>query len=113
MSIFGDAVKAAKMRKSDINETIRRIQAKTREVDPGSEEFRRLRVDLEQELKNKKLVKEMRFGGVRLDTALCIATVFVLAGFGFALDMDSPKALKIAQFVLNTPLVRGMLKLSA
>ena len=113
MGLFGDVINAAKMRKSDINETIRRIQSKTREVDPGSEEFRRLRVDLEQELKNKKLVKEMRFGGIRLDTALCIATVFVLAGFGFALDLDSPKALKIAQFVLNTPLVRSMLKLSA
>lgn len=113
MAWYHDVAKSAKMRRSDINETIRRIQAKTREVDPGSEEFRRLRVDLEQELKNKKLVKEMRFGGVRLDTALCIATVFVLAGFGFALDMDSPKALKIAQFVLNTPLVRSMLKLSA
>ena len=113
MGMLGCVVKAAKMRKSDINETIRRIQAKTREVDPGSEEFRRLRVDLEQELKNKKLVKDMRFGGIRLDTALCIATVFVIAGFGFALDMDSPKALKIAQFVLNTPLVRSILKLSA
>lgn len=113
MAWFNDVINSAKLRKSDINETIRRIQAKTREVDPGSDEFRRLRVDLEQELKNKKLVKEMRFGGVRLDTALCIATVFVLAGFGFALDMDSPKALKIAQFVLSTPLVRSMLKLSA
>lgn len=113
MQWFDKLVKSAKANKSDINETIRRIQMKTREVDPGSEEFRRLRVDLEQELKNKKLVKEMRFGGVRLDTALCIATVFVLAGFGFALDMDSPKALKIAQFVLQTPLVRSMLKLSA
>ena len=113
MGLVNDMAKAAKLRRSDINETIRRIQMKTREVDPGSEEFRRLRVDLEQELKNKKLVKEMRFGGVRLDTALCIATVFVLAGFGFALDMDSPKALKIAQFVLNTPLVRNMLKLGA
>ena len=110
---FDNLVKSAKTSKSDINETIRRIQDKTKEVDPGSEEFRRLRVDLEQELKNKKLVKEMRFGGIRLDTALCIATVFILAGFGFALDMDSPKALKIAQFVLNTPLVKGMLKLTA
>lgn len=113
MAWFDDVVNSAKMRRSDINETIRRIQAKSATVEPGSEEFRRLRVDLEQELKNKKLVKEMRFGGIRLDTALCIATVFVLAGFGFALDLDSPKAMKIAQFILNTPLVRGMLKLSA
>ena len=66
MAWFGNVFKSARMSRSDIDETIRRIQEKTRDVDPGSEEFRRLRVDLEQELKNKKLVKEMRFGGVRL-----------------------------------------------
>lgn len=112
MAWFGNVFKSARMSRSDIDETIRRIQEKTRDVDPGSEEFRRLRVDLEQELKNKKLVKEMRFGGIRPETALSIAAVFVLAGFGFALDMDSPKALKIAQFILQTPLVRSMLKLT-
>ncbi len=112
MAFYDGILKSVNLNKNDINETIRRIQEKTKEVDPGSEEFRRLRVDLEQELKNKKLVKEMRFGGIRLETALCIAAVFVLAGFGFALDMDSPKALKIAQFVLQTPLVKGLLKLS-
>ena len=97
---------ASKLRRSDISETIRRIQEKTREVDPGSEEFRRLRVDLEQELKNRKLMKEMRFMGVSPDKILMIAVILVIAGFGFALDLDSPKAIKIASFVLKLPICK-------
>lgn len=99
--------KAMKLRKSDINETIRRIQEASKQVEPGSEEFKRLRADLEQELKNKKLCREMRFLGISADKVLMVAVVLVIAGFGFALDMDSPKALKIAQFALKLPILKA------
>ena len=97
---------ARKLKKSDITEVIRRIEAKTRTVEPGSEEFRRLRMDMEQELKNKKLVREMRTFGISLDKILTVAVILVIAGFGFALDLESPKALKIASFVLKLPIVK-------
>lgn len=99
--------KAMKLRKSDINETIRRIQEASKQVEPGSEEFKRLRADLEQELKNKKLCREMRFLGISADKVLMVAVVLAIAGFGFALDMDSPKALKIAQFALKLPILKA------
>ena len=68
---------------------------------PGTEEYRRLRQDYEQELKNKKLVQEMRFLGVPFDKILMVVLILMISGFAFALDMDSPKALKIAQFILG------------
>jgi len=91
------------VKKSDIEETIRRIQAKRNSVDPGTPEFRQLSEDLEQELKNKKLYKEANSFGIKPDTVLIILTVLAVAGFGFALDLDSPKALKIASFILKLP----------
>lgn len=106
MKLIDKWKKARQLNRSDIQETIRRIQERTKEVDPGSEEFRRLRVDLEQELKNKKLMREMRFMGISADKALMVAVILVIAGFGFALDLDSPKALKIASFALKLPICK-------
>jgi len=94
------------VKKCDIEETIRRIQAKRNAAEPGTEEFRRLSVDLEQELKNKKLYKEARSFGIKPDTVLIMLMVLLVAGFGFALDLDSPKALKIASFALKLPGVK-------
>ena len=98
--------KAIKMKKSDIDEVIARIQERTKEVDPGSEEFAKLRKDLEQEYRNKKLVKELRHGGLSADKILMVVTIFVIAGFAFCLDLESPKALKIAQLVLRLPICK-------
>lgn len=106
MKLIDKWKKARQLNRSDIQETIRRIQERTKEVDPGSEEFRRLRVDLEQELKNKKLMREMRFMGISADKALMVAVILLIAGFGFALDLDSPKALKIASFALKLPICK-------
>ena len=92
-----------KLKQKDIDETIGRIKEASAKAEPGSEEFKRLRADLEQELKNKKLYKEMRFLGIAPDKILFALIILVIAGFGFALDLDSPKALKIAQFVLKLP----------
>lgn len=92
-----------KLRRKDIDETIERIKEASAKAEPGSEEFKRLRADLEQELKNKKLYKEMRFLGIAPDKILFALIILIIAGFGFALDLDSPKALKIAQFALKLP----------
>lgn len=93
--------KARELRKYDIDATIRKIQEAREKVEPGSDEFKRLQEAYEQELKNKKLVKEMRYFGFPPDKILMAVIILCIAGFGFALDMDSPKALKIAAFVLN------------
>ena len=106
MKLIDKWKRAQKLKQVDIDEAIWRIQEKTKTVDPGSEEFRRLRQDLEQELKNKKLVKEMRFMGLSADRVLMVATILLIAGFGFALDLDSPKALKIASFALKLPMCK-------
>lgn len=106
MKLIEQWKKARELKRQDIDETIRRIQEASKNADPGSEEFRRLRTDLEQEYKNKKLCKEMKFMGLSPDKILMVAVVLVIAGFGFALDMDSPKALKIASFVLKLPVCK-------
>lgn len=103
-----DKIKLARqLRKKDVDETIRRIQEASAKAKPGSDEFKKLRSDLEQELKNKKLYKEMRFLGISPDKIMMALLILVIAGFGFALDMDSPKALKIASFVLKLPGVKS------
>lgn len=106
MKLIEKIKRARELRRMDIDQTIKRIQEASSKADPGSEEFRRLRTDLEQELKNKKLCKEMRFLGLSADKVLMVAVVLVIAGFGFALDMDSPKALKIASFALKLPICK-------
>lgn len=98
--------KAHQLKKDDIQETIRRIQEASKKVEPGSEEFARLRDDLEQELRNKKLLKETKILGMPADKLLMIAVILVIAGFGFALDLESPKALKIASFALKLPICK-------
>ena len=89
-----------------ITDEIVKLQEKMGAPKPGSEEFARLRKDLEQELKNKKLVKEMKFMGLSADKILMVAVILIIAGFGFALDLESPKALKIAQFALKLPICK-------
>lgn len=95
--------KARQMKKKDIDETIQRIREASEKAKPGSEEFKRLRADLEQELKNKKLYKEMRFAGISPDKIMFALLILVIAGFGFALDLESPKAMKIASFIFKLP----------
>ena len=106
MNLIDKWKRARELRKSDIDQTIKRIQDASLQVDPGSDEFRRLRTDLEQEYKNKKLCKEMRFFGISADKIMMVVTILIIAGFGFALDMDSPKALKIASFALKLPICK-------
>ena len=106
MNFIDKMKKAWKLRKNDIDEVIARIQEETKNVDPGSDEFARLRKDLEQEYRNKKLVKEMKRFGIPADKILMVAAVLVIAGFAFCLDLESPKALKIAQLVLKLPICK-------
>ena len=80
--------------KYDINETLKRIAEKSRTVEPGSEEFRRLRMDYEQELKSKRLTQELALAGVPWTQIIFIGGMLIISGLAFLLDMDSPKALK-------------------
>ena len=91
--------KARELKKYDIDATLRRIQEERAYYDPGSEEFKRLQLAYEQELKNKKLVKEMQYLGFPKDKILLIVGMFILYGFTMALDLDCPAAIKHAQFI--------------
>lgn len=93
--------KSRELKAYDIDATLVRIKEERALAEPGTPEFEALQRAYEQELKNKKLVKEMKFLGFPPDKILMVVVTLVIAGFGFALDMDSPKALKIAQFVLG------------
>lgn len=84
------------VKKSDIEDAIRRIQAKRAGVEPGTEEWQKLSAALEQELKNEKLYKEAHRFGISAETVLLILAAFTITGFGLMLDLESPKALKIA-----------------
>lgn len=106
MKLIDKWKRTKELNKSDIQETIERIKKASETVDPGSEEFRRLRTDMEQELKNKKLLKDTKFMGLSMDKVLMVAVILVIAGFGFALDLESPKAMKIASFVLKLPICK-------
>ena len=90
--------------KSNSDLVIKRIQEKTNMYEPGTEEFRRCREDYEQEMKNKKLEKENKRSGV--DPKVVIGAVSTVLTTGVAvlalcLDQESPKALKLADFVLK------------
>ena len=105
MDFFKKMASKARLNRMDIQEAIRRIQERSETIKPGTPEWKELRSNLEQELKNKKLARELRFFGISADKVFVVCAVMVIAGFGFALDLDSPKALKIAQFVLKLPIV--------
>lgn len=90
-----------KRKKYDIDDVLKRIESMRAEAEPGSDEFRRLAKDYEQELQHKKLVKELRKTGVAWDKILAIVAMLIIAGFGFCLDMDSPKGSKIASSVIS------------
>lgn len=92
---------ARKLRHHDIEATLRRIRKEREYAQPGTEEFKRLQEDYERELKNRKLVKEMRYLGWSPDKIILVVGMLLVAGLGVMLDLDSPKALKIAQFALN------------
>ena len=94
------------IKKCDIEDAIRRIQEERNNAKPGTEEWRRLSVDLEQELKNKKMYQEAHRFGLSWDTIAIIVMVLTISGFAFALDLESPKALKIASYVLKLPGVK-------
>ena len=82
----------------DCDNVLERLRQASAKVDPTSKEFRLLRLQYEQELKNKKLIKECKVLGMSTDRLIGVAAIFIVAGFGFALDLDSPKALRLAQF---------------
>ena len=85
----------------DFDDTMVRIVNASKKVDPGSEEWRKLRMDYEQEIKSKKLAQELRFAGVPWIQVVFICGMLVISGMAFLLDMDSPKATKIADKLIS------------
>ena len=90
-----------KRNKYDIKATMERIAIASANVDPGTDEFRRLRMDYEQELKNKRLAQEMATAGVPWIQIVFICGMLLISGLAFILDMDSPKALRNADRLIS------------
>jgi hypothetical protein len=92
--------KIVKRKKDPLTETEARIQERLRKVEPGTPEFKEL-------LENQRQCEELR--KTRSDTAgwwqklmdLMKVVVYgvgalVVTGFGYCLDQNSPKAMRIA-----------------
>ena len=95
--IFGNF----KVKKYDVDEALKRIEELRAKETPGTDEWRHLAMDYEQELNNKKLAKEMRFHGIPAWKIVVTILILVVYGFSTCLDMDSPKAIKLATRVID------------
>lgn len=90
--------------KSNADLAIERIQEMSERYEPGTEEFRRCRQDYEQEIRNKKLEKECKHAGIDYKVVIAAVSTILTTGiavFALSLDQESPKALKLADFVLR------------
>lgn len=90
-----------KPKKYDVEMTLQRIQEKRKNVEPGTEEFKRLQEAYEVELRNKQHLKETRWYGISLDKILLTTGFITLGVVALALETESPSAMKKAQFVVN------------
>ena len=108
-NLFEQLVNSWKMKnvqKSDIENTIRRIQEQTDKADPGSEQMTKLGVQMEQALKNKKLFKEAKRFGLDPNTVLMALLLFGISAFAFSLDLEIPMALKHAGYLTKLPIAK-------
>ena len=90
-----------KLRHIDFNTELAVIEEEMKKVDKDSEAYQKLQEAQKRALENKKLVKSMAFFGIPPEKVMFALIIIAVAIFGFSLDLESPKALKIAQFVLN------------
>lgn len=90
-----------KIKKYDVDDAMARIEELRKQAKPGTDEWRHLAMDYEQELSNKKLAKELKFLGIPAWKILVTLLILVVYGFSTCLDMDSPKAVKLATRVID------------
>ena len=93
--------KAKTMDIQNIEANLKRIEELSEGVDPGSEKYEKLRRAYEQELKNKKLVLELRKPRVDwVKVSLIMGSVVLTVG-GFLVQLETPLGEKLANFGLG------------
>lgn len=93
-------VKPLKWNGREIQDNIERLKAARAKVDVGTPEYEALSKELEKEYEILKKYKDSRF----IIEPKIIVTLIVIGGIAFfaiCLDQESPKAIKIAQFVVK------------
>lgn len=100
MELITHLDKIVKRKRDPIRETEDRIQERLRKVEPGTDEFTKL---LEQQQQCKDIRRSQRDTAGWWQKLIDILRMIVYGGgalgitmLGYALDMESPKALKIA-----------------
>jgi intein/homing endonuclease len=101
MNWFEKMKKKQELKKGDIEAQKRKIEELTKDKEPGTDDYDKLRRAYEQELKNEKLIKEIGKMGVDWGKIAMWCAILVLGGGALLVEMESPKALKVATFVLN------------
>ena len=93
--------KAKTMDVKNIEENLKRIEELSEKVKPGSPEYEKLRKAYEQELRNKKLVLELRKPHVDwVKVTLILGSVVMTVG-GFLVQLETPLGEKLANFGLG------------
>ena len=98
---FENLKKWWKLRHIDFNKELAKIEDEMQKVSPDSEAYKMLQEAQKRALENKALVKKMAFFGIPPEKIMFALIIICIAVYGFSLDLESPKSMKIAQFVLN------------
>ena len=89
-----------KLNAREIQENIQRLKAARKETQVGTDAYDKLQTELQKEYEILKKFKDGRFAvPPQVIATLCV--VGTIAFFAICLDQESPKALKLAQFVLK------------
>ena len=98
---FENLKKWWKLKHVDLNGELARIEEEMQKVDPNSETYKTLQEAQKRALENKALVKKMAFFGIPPEKIMFGLIIVCIAIYGFSLDLESPKSMRIASFVLN------------
>ena len=84
----------------EVQDNIRELQKAAKKVEKGTDEYEKLRAEIKNEY---DILKKYREGllGASPEVKWTLIVVGGIAFFAICLDQESPKAIKIAQFVLR------------
>lgn len=84
----------------ELQDNIKKLHAARKQVEKGSNDYEKLQCELKTEYELLKKLKESKHSvPPQITATLCV--VGAIAFFAVCLDQESPKALKLAQFVVK------------
>jgi len=84
----------------ELQDNIKKLHAARKQVEKGSDTYEKLQCELKTEYELLKKLKESKHSvPPQITATLCV--VGTIAFFAICLDQESPKALKLAQFVVK------------